>query len=131
MIETTSQIIPQSPRERSSVTIHAALSVRRGVFPRPERAGVRRSRIASEAGVIGNRVLGHQRPRPRLRSIAHGFEKRRAIPYSFNGLTLFGSTNGSEPVTDSRRPWWTYGHRWGDLAARSYSRPLLDLFLFR
>jgi hypothetical protein len=36
---TTNQIIPQSPRERSSVTVHAALSVMRGQMGRPEPRG--------------------------------------------------------------------------------------------
>jgi hypothetical protein len=39
MAVTTSQIVPQSPRERSSVTVHAALSGRRGIVGWPERRG--------------------------------------------------------------------------------------------
>jgi hypothetical protein len=39
MAVTTSQIAPQSPSERSSVTVHAALSGRRGLMGRPERQG--------------------------------------------------------------------------------------------
>jgi hypothetical protein len=37
--ETTNQVIPQSPRERTSVTVHAVLSGRRAVFVRREPRG--------------------------------------------------------------------------------------------
>ena len=56
--ETTNQIIPQSPRERTSVTVHAVLSGRRAVFVRREPRGVLRFSIARAAG-IWNRVRSH------------------------------------------------------------------------
>jgi hypothetical protein len=61
MAVTTSQIVPQSPRERSSVTVQAALSGRRGLNGAAGAAGVLRSSRGRAAG-IGNRVLSHQCP---------------------------------------------------------------------